>query len=39
MMNEINTKNSILFVDYSISVDDVIKIKNYITNIKIFKFY
>ena len=38
MMNKINTKNSILFVDSSISVDDVIKIKNDIPNIQIFTF-
>ena len=37
-MNKINNKNSILFVDSSISLDDVIKIKNDISNIQIFTF-
>ena len=37
-MNKINNKNSILFIDSSISLDDVIKIKNDISNIQIFTF-
>ena len=37
-MNKINNKNSILFVDSSISLDAVIKIKNNISNIQIFTF-
>ena len=38
-MNQINNKKySILFVDSSTSIDDVIKIKNKISNIQIFSF-
>ena len=38
-MNQINNKQySILFVDSSISIDDIIKIKNDISNIQIFSF-